>query len=301
MVKELRDKTGAGMMDCKAALSETDGDMDAAVDWLRAKGISKADKKADRVAADGLVGIAVDGTKGAVVEVNSETDFVARNELFQKMVRDIADVTLAKDGKLDALLAADYPGAGKSVEEQVKELIGTIGENMSVRRSDSVSVSAGHVAGYMHNQAADRVGKIGVLVGLESTGDQSKLAELGKNIAMHIAALNPLALSADELDPEVVDRERTVLIEQAKETGKPQEIAEKMVEGRIRKFFQENCLLSQAFVVDPDSTVEKTIKAVSKDIGAPIKLTGYVRFALGDGIEKKEEDFAAEVAAAAGG
>ena len=291
MVKELREKTGAGMMDCKAALAETNGDMDAAIDWLRAKGISKAEKKADRVAADGLVGMKVEANKGALVEVNSETDFVARNESFQDMVRVIAGVALDKDGDVDALKQADYPGAGKSVEEHVKDMVGTIGENMNVRRSASIS-SDGTVVGYLHNSEADGLGKIGVLVAIAGDGDMSAI---GKQVAMHIAAMNPLALSSDQLDPEVVSRERTVLIEQAKESGKPQEIAEKMVEGRIRKFYEESCLLSQKFVVDPDKSVEQAVK----DAGGEV--TEYARLALGEGIEKEEGDFAAEVAAAASG
>lgn len=292
MVKELRDKTGAGMMDCKAALAGNDGNMEAAVDWLRAKGISKASKKADRVAAEGLVGMKVDGAKGALVEVNSETDFVARNETFQEMVRDIAGVALAQGGDISGVLSADFPGGSNTVETHVRDMVGTIGENMTVRRAAGVTMTDGAVIGYLHNSETEGLGKIGVLVGIKGSGD---LEAIGKQVAMHIAAMNPLALSSDQLDPEIVERERTVLIEQAKESGKTQEIAEKMVEGRIRKFFEESCLLSQKFVVDPDKTVEQAVKDADGEIAE------YARLALGEGIEKQEDDFAAEVAAAASG
>ena len=301
MVKELREKTGAGMMDCKSALNETGGDMEAAVDWLRTKGLAKAAKKAGRVAAEGLIGVVANGNAGAVVEVNSETDFVARNEQFQKMVTDIASVALETGGDYDKLVAANYPGASKSVKDYVTEMVGTIGENMNVRRAGHISVSDGAVAAYVHNQVAPGLGKIGVLVGLESTGDKAKLAELGRQIAMHIAATNPLATRKEELDQAVVDRERNVLIAEAKESGRPDNIIEKMVEGRIRKFYEEVVLLSQAFVINPDHTVEKAVKEAEGDVGAPISVIGFVRFALGEGIEKEESDFAAEVAAAARG
>ena len=301
MVKELREKTGAGMMDCKSALNETGGDMEAAVDWLRTKGLAKAAKKAGRVAAEGLIGVVAEGTQGAVVEVNSETDFVARNEQFQKMVSDIASVALTAGGDVDKLAATNYPGASKSVKDYVTEMVGTIGENMNVRRAGSISVSDGVVSAYVHSSVVPGLGKIGVLVGLESTGDKAKLAELGRQIAMHIAATNPLATRTDELDPAVVERERNVLIAEAKESGRPDNIIEKMVEGRIRKFYEEVVLLSQAFVIDPDNTVEKAVKAAEAGIGAPVSVIGFVRFALGEGIEKEESDFAAEVAAAARG
>ena len=300
MVKELRDKTGAGMMDCKSALNESGGDMEAAVDWLRTKGLAKAAKKAGRVAAEGLIGVVANGTAGAVVEVNSENDFVARNEQFQKMVSDIAAIALANNGDFDKLLAAEFPGTSKSVQDHVTEMVGTIGENMNVRRAGYISVSEGVVSAYVHNQVAPGLGKIGVLVGLESNGDKAKLAELGRQIAMHIAATNPLATRKEDLDPSVVDRERNVLIAEAKESGRPDNIIEKMVEGRIRKFYEEVVLLSQTFVVDPDNTVEKAVKAAEADIGAPVNVVGFVRFALGEGIEKEEADFAAEVAAARG-
>ena len=244
MVKELRETSGAGMMDCKAALQECDGDMAAAVDWLRTKGLAKAAKKAGRVAADGLVGVASSGTAGAVVEVNSETDFVARNETFQSMVGDIATVALGTEGH-DGLLAAGYPGAGKSVEAHVTEMVGTIGENMTVRRSEKLSVENGVVASYIHNQVVDGLGKIGVLVALESTGDTAKLEALGRQLAMHVAATNPLAATIEDLDPAETERERAVLVAEAKESGKPDEIIEKMVEGRLRKFYEEVVLTSQ--------------------------------------------------------
>ncbi|AXS40410.1 translation elongation factor Ts [Breoghania sp. L-A4] len=301
MVKELREKTGAGMMDCKGALTETNGDMEAAIDWLRTKGLAKAAKKAGRVAAEGLVGVAAEGKKAAVVEVNSETDFVARNEAFQTLVRDIAQTALGTNGDRDALAATDYPGTGKSVEAQITELIGTIGENMTLRRSAVVSVSEGVVASYVHSAVGDGIGKIGVLVGLQSAADAGKLGALGKQIAMHVAATNPLALSAEDIDPAVVERERSVYMEQARESGKPESIIEKMVEGRIRKFYEESTLLKQAFVINPDLTVEKAIEAAAAELGSPITLTQFVRFGLGEGIEKEETDFAAEVAAFASG
>ncbi|PKQ08878.1 MAG: elongation factor Ts [Alphaproteobacteria bacterium HGW-Alphaproteobacteria-12] len=301
MVKELRDKTGAGMMDCKSALNEADGDMEAAIDWLRTKGLAKAAKKAGRLAAEGLIGVTAEGTAGAIVEVNSETDFVARNEQFQEMVAGIATTALSVAGDFDKLVSANYPGSSKSVKDYVTEMVGTIGENMSVRRAGCISVSDGAVAAYVHNQVAPGLGKIGVLVGLESTGDKTKLAELGRQIAMHIAATSPLATRKEELDPDVIERERNVLIAEAKESGRPDNIIEKMVEGRIRKFYQEVVLLSQAFVINPDETVEAAVKAVEEDIGAPISVVGFLRLALGEGIEKEESDFAAEVAAAARG
>jgi elongation factor Ts len=301
MVKELREKTGAGMMDCKQALNETGGDMEAAVDWLRTKGLAKAAKKAGRIAAEGLIGMAAEGTSGALVEVNSETDFVARNEQFQKMVSDIASEALKADGDVEKLAAAKYPGSDKSISEYITEMVGTIGENMSLRRTARLSVSQGVVASYMHNAAAPGLGKIGVLVALESGGDAGKLAEIGRQVAMHVAATSPLAVSPADLDPAVVERERAVLIEQAKDSGKPMEIIEKMVEGRIRKFYEEVVLLSQTFVIDGENTVEKALKAAEADVGAPIKVVAFERFALGEGIEKEETDFAAEVQAAASG
>ncbi|AWZ00429.1 MAG: translation elongation factor Ts [Rhodobiaceae bacterium] len=301
LVKELREQSGAGMMDCKAALKETDGDMEAAIDWLRTKGLAKAAKKAGRVAAEGLVGVVAEGTSGAVVEVNSETDFVARNENFQSMVSGIAGVANTTGGDLAKLLAAKFPGSDKSIEEYVTEAVGTIGENMNVRRTEALSVNAGVVVSYVHNQAAPGLGKIGVLVALESEGDTDKLAALGKQIAMHVAATSPLSTSVDELDQAVVERERNVLAAEARESGKPENIIDKMIEGRIRKFYEEVVLLSQTFVIDGENTVEKAVKNAEGDVGAPIKVAGFIRLALGEGIEKEEADFAAEVAAAAKG
>jgi elongation factor Ts len=301
MVKELREMTGAGMMDCKAALNETGGDMEAAVDWLRAKGLSKAAKKADRVAAEGLVAVALGNKSGALVEVNSETDFVARNEQFQAMAKEIAELGLKAGGDLDKLTAQKM-SSGKSVADHVKEMIGTIGENMNVRRTAYLEVGQGVVVSYMHNAAAPDLGKIGVLVALESAGDAGKLKEIGRQIAMHVAATSPLALTDEQVDPEIVAKERAILTEQAREQGKgkPDNVIEKMVTGRMQKFFKESVLLKQDFVINPDLTVEQAVAATSKEIGAPVKVAGFVRMALGQGIEKQATDFAAEVAAAIG-
>nr|PZN83544.1 MAG: elongation factor Ts [Pseudomonadota bacterium] len=303
MVKELRDKTGAGMMDCKQALIENNGDIEASIDWLRKKGLSKAAKKAGRVAAEGLIGVAVEGRKGAVVEVNSETDFVARNAQFQEMVREISKLALQADGDLARLLAMPFPGKTVSVEDHVKEMIATIGENMGVRRTATLEAGAdGVLVEYVHNRVAEGMGKIGVLVALESTGDKAKLAEFGRQIAMHVAAAAPLAVSAEDLDPAVIERERKIYEEQAAASGKPADIVAKMAEGRLRKeFFQQVVLLQQTFVIDGKSTVEQAVKEAERTVGAPIKITGFVRYALGEGIERKETDFAAEVAAAVSG
>lgn len=299
LVKELREKTGAGMMDCKKALSETNGDLEAAVDWLRTKGLSKAAKKADRVAAEGLVAVAAHargaGMAAAAVEVNSETDFVARNAQFQAAVAEIAG--LAVDAKDVAALQAAVTKSGASVSDMLTNLIATIGEHMSVRRMATLSVDAGVVAHYVHNAAAENMGKIGVLVALKSTGDQAVLSELGRKIAMHVAATAPAATTEAEVDAELVAREREVFAASARESGKPDNIIEKMVEGRIRKFFEEVVLLKQSFVLDPDKTVAEAVKAAEADAGAPIELTGFVRMVLGEGVEKKQDDFAAEVAA----
>jgi elongation factor Ts len=297
-VKQLRDMTGAGMMDCKAALAETNGDMEAAVDWLRAKGIAKADKKAGRTAAEGLIGVAGNATSAVVVEVNSETDFVARAEGFQEIVRNVAAVALEVGGETEAVAAANYPGSDKSVVDAIKDAVGTIGENLSFRRSAKLSVSSGAVATYVHNAVADNLGKLGVLVAVETTGNADAARAFGKQVAMHVAATNPLALTAEEVDPAAVAREKAIFTEQARESGKPENIIEKMVEGRLRKFYEEVVLLKQAFVLNPDLTVEAALKAAEKEIGAPAKVTGFLRFALGEGIEKEETDFAAEVAAA---
>jgi len=300
MVKDLREKTGAGMMDCKAALIENNGDVEAAIDWLRTKGLAKAAKKAGRVAAEGLVGVAASGTKAVVVEVNSETDFVARNAEFQQVVQNVAQAALATDGAVASVAAANFPGSDKSVEAAITTAVATIGEHMGLRRSAAVEVTDGIVASYVHSAVAPNLGKIGVLVGLQSTGDKDKLLALGRQVAMHIAATNPLSVRSEELDADVVARERAVYAEQARESGKPEAIIEKMVEGRVRKFYEEVVLLSQAFVINPDLTVEKALKAAEADVGAPIELTTFVSFRLGEGVEKEESDFAAEVAAAAG-
>ncbi|MEP3046412.1 MAG: translation elongation factor Ts [Roseibium sp.] len=298
MVKELREKSGAGMMDCKTALKENGGDMEAAVDWLRTKGLAKAAKKAGRVAAEGLVGVAADGAKAAVIELNSETDFVARNDGFQDLVSGVAKVAVGTDGSVETVSAANLDG--KSVADSITDAIATIGENMNLRRSAVLAVNNGVVATYVHGAVKDGLGKIGVLVALESSGDTDKLNTLGRQIAMHVAATSPLALNTDELDQAVVEREKSVFVEQARESGKPESIIEKMVEGRLRKFYEEVTLVKQAFVINPDQTVEQAVEALSKELGTDVKLSGFVRFALGEGIEKKEEDFAAEVAAASG-
>ena len=296
LVKELRDKSGAGMMDCKKALAETDGDMEAAIDWLRTKGLATAAKKSGRVASEGLVSFAVDGTRGAVIELNAETDFVARNTEFQEFASTLAGLALDA-GDLDALTAVDYPGTGRNVAEELTHKIATIGENMSLRRMATLSVGSGSIVSYMHNATAPGLGRIGVLVALESTAGADVLEGLGKQIAMHIAATSPASLSVDDLDPEAVQRERDVLIEQAKASGKPQEIAEKMVQGRMKKYYQEVVLLEQTSVIDGETRIADVVANAGKDAGADIALTGYVRFNLGEGIEKEETDFAAEVAA----
>jgi elongation factor Ts len=297
MVKDLREKTGAGMMDCKTALTETNGDMDAAIEWLRKKGLSKAAKKSDRIAAQGLIGVVSMVKSGAVVEVNSETDFVARNPQFQEMVQKIVSLAPLAKGDLATLLAATYPGSSNTVEATVKDAIATIGENMGVRRTAALAVSDGVVADYVHNKAADGLGKIGVLVSLESKGDTDTLMAFGRQVAMHVAAASPLALTPEDLDPAAIEKERAFYTEQALASGKPKDIVDKMVEGRLKKeFFQQACLLSQVFVLDGKASVAEAVKAAEKDAGAPIKVTGFVRYALGEGIEKKEEDFAAEVA-----
>ncbi|MBH64600.1 MAG: elongation factor Ts [Alphaproteobacteria bacterium] len=300
-VKSLRERTGAGMMDCKKALSENDGDMDAAVDWLRTKGLATAAKKAGRVAAEGLVGVAVSDSSAALVEVNSETDFVARNETFQELVQSIAELSLSNSGDYEGTLAADFPGESRTVDEQVQQMVATIGENILFRRSAGLSVASGVISSYIHNAVVPNLGKIGVLVALESTGDVEKLSALGKQIAMHVAAANPLALSVDALDPAVVERERAVLAEQARESGKSEGIIAKMTEGRLRKFYEESVLNEQLFVIDGETKIAKVIEQAADDVGAEVKLTGFVRFALGEGIEREEEDFAAEVAAQVAG
>ncbi len=299
LVKELREQTGAGMMDCKKALGENDGDLEAAVDWLRKEGLSAAAKKAGRIAVEGLIAVATGGTRGAVVEVNAETDFVARNEQFQEFAGGVANIALAGAGDLDSLTSAAHPGGG-TVAETLTNLIATVGENMNIRRVEILDVGSGVVVSYMHNALAAGLGKIGVLVALESTGDTGKLEAFGKQLAMHVAAADPRALSREDVPAEDLEREKTVLAEQARASGKPEEIIEKMVEGRLRKYYEEVCLMEQTFVIDNETKVSKAVETAGQDAGGGIKVTGFKRFALGEGLEKKEEDFAAEVAATAG-
>jgi elongation factor Ts len=300
LVKELREKSGAGMMDCKKALTENAGDLEQAMDWLRTKGLSKAAKKADRVAAEGLVAVALRndgaGMTGAVVEFNAETDFVARNELFQQAARKFAQTALDVEGGAEAVAAATTP-EGEVVSDVVTNLIATIGENMMLRRAARLAVSKGAVAAYVHNAVTPELGRIGVLVAVEGEGDQARLQELGRDIAMHVAAYNPLSLSTDDLDPAAVERERAIFTEQAQASGKPAQVIEKMVEGRLRKFYEEVVLLKQAFVKNPDQTVEQVVAETGKALGSPVTVKGFIRFGLGEGVEKKTDDFAAEVAA----
>ncbi len=295
LVKQLRDKTGAGMMDAKKALVENNGDIEAAGDWLREKGILKAAKKADRIAAEGLVGLASSGTSAALVEVNSETDFVGKNAEFQAAVREVAGAALENGG--DAAKALHSKSSqGNTIGEMLVGLVAKIGENMTLRRADALSVSDGVVASYLHNVAAEGMGKIGVLVALESTGDKARLMDLGRKVAMHVASAKPLAATTAELDPAVVEKEKQILTAQAAESGKPANVIEKMVEGRIRKFYQESVLVEQAFVMDPDVTVGGFIEKHAKEFGTPVKLKGFIRYEVGEGIEKATSDFAAEVA-----
>ena len=299
LVKDLRTATGAGMMDCKKALSETDGDLDAAIDWLRKKGLSAAAKKASRVASEGLVGVLSEGTVGTLVEVNSETDFVSRNDTFQQFVTTLTGLAREADS-IEAMAEMAYPDTGRTVAEELTHNIATIGKNMSLRRMAKLSVNEGVVVSYVHNAAADGLGRIGVLVALESAAAADVLTGLGKQLAMHVAAAAPASLSADDLDPEMVARERQILVDQAIQSGKPADIAEKMVEGRMKKFMKEVVMLEQTFVVDGETEVKKVIENAAKDAGADITMTGFARFNLGEGIEKEEADFAAEVAAQLG-
>jgi elongation factor Ts len=297
LVKELRDKTGAGMMDCKQALGESSGDIEAAVDWLRKKGLAAAAKKAGRVAAEGLVGVNTKGGTGAVVEVNSETDFVARNELFQGFVRTVGQLALASDGSLEKLQDAAYPGTGRNVAAELTELLGRIGENLVLRRVTKLEVSPGIVASYVHNSLAPGLGKIGVLVALESTAGEAALAGIGRQLAMHVAAANPQYLDTASVPGSALDRERAVLREHAKTSGKADAIIDKMVEGRLRKFYEDTVLLEQIYVIDGESRVNKVIEAAAKEAGAPIRVAGFVRFQIGEGIDRPTTDLAADVAA----
>jgi elongation factor Ts len=299
MVKDLRDKTGAGMMDCKNALGESNGDMEAAMDWLRKKGITKAAKKSGRVAAEGLIGVAVGGDAGALVEVNAETDFVARNDEFKTFVKDAANLALAEAGDLDKLLHKTMK-SGVTVKDSLTEMVAKIGENMSVRRSIALSVNPGVVASYVHNAASPELGKIGVLVALKSEGDKEKLTALGKQIAMHVAAAAPIALTPEHVSKDVADRERAIYADKARQSGKPDNIVTKMVEGSMRKFYEEAVLMNQIFVIDQETPISKVIEKASKDLGKPVEIAGFVRFQVGEGIEKVEGDFADEVAKMAG-
>jgi elongation factor Ts len=301
LVKELRERTGAGMMDCKRALAENGGDLETANDWLRKKGLAAAAKKSGRVASEGLIGLTLAGAAGALAEVNAETDFVARNEGFQELVRRIAALAPSVKGDLEALKAARVEATGRTVEEEITQAIAVIGENMTLRRAAYLEVGSGVVAGYLHNQLAPGVGKLGVLVALESTGDTARLAELGKQLAMHVAASNPQAVSTDKVDPAVLERERAIYADQARASGKPENIIEKMVEGRVRKFHEESVLLEQVFVVDTEKRVKQVVEAAAKELGAPIQVTAFVRLALGEGVQKGPDDFANEVAQLAAG
>ena len=300
LVKDLREKTGAGMMDCKKALVENGGDIEAAVDWLRKKGLAAAARKASRIASEGLVAVATGDKAAAVIELNAETDFVARNDKFQDTAKTLATLALAGSGDVEELKKAAWPGAGVDVTQQITTLIATIGENMNLRRSAKLSVSAGVVASYIHTSLAPGLGKIGVLVAIESTGDAAKLAELGKQLAMHIAAARPESVSVADLDPAKVERERAILADKARVSGKPEAIIAKMVEGGLRKYYEEVVLTEQTYVIDGESKITKVIENAAKAVGAPVSIAGFVRFALGEGIEKETGDFAAEVAAAAG-
>lgn len=299
MVKELREKTDAGMMDCKAALTEVGGDFDAAVDWLRKKGLSKAAKKAGRVAAEGLVGVESSGRTAAIVEINSETDFVARNDQFQGFVREAAKIALGGAPTVEALEAAHFPGSQVTIKDKLQELVATIGENMTIRRVATLQVKQGFIASYIHNSVADGLGKIGVIVALESTGDVDQLATLGRQIAMHVAATNPVAVDASGISPEIVAREKAILAE--KHVGKPANVIEKITDSGLKTYFKEVTLLDQGFIHEPSKSVSQVLKEAEGKVGGPVSLTGFVRYALGEGIEKAESDFAAEVAAAASG
>jgi elongation factor Ts len=298
LVKELREKTGAGMMDCKGALNETGGDIEAAVDWLRKKGLSKAAKKSDRIAAEGLIGLVSDGAKGTVVEVNSETDFVAKNDTFQGLVKAITAVAHAAGSDVEAIRAAAYPGGG-TVADAIANAIATVGENMTLRRAASLTVGQGAVASYMHTQISDGLGRIGVLVALESAGKRDELLAFGRQVGMHVAAMNPVALDGSSVDPAILEREKAILME--KNAGKPQHVMEKIVESGLKSYFKEVTLLEQPFALDSSKTVGQAAKEMESKAGAPVKIAGFVRYALGEGIEKKADDFAAEVAAAAKG
>lgn len=300
LVRELREKSGAGMMDCKKALVENNGDLEAAVDWLRKKGLAAAAKKAGRVAAEGLVGVAASGNAAAVVEINAETDFIARNPQFQAMVLQAAEIAAEKDHTVESLAQAPFKGEAATLSEEITRLIAVIGENMNLRRVERLSVANGVVATYVHNATTPGLGRIGVLVALESTSDAAKLQDLGRKIAMHVAAATPQSLDVASLDPLALERERAVLVDQARASGRPEEVIQKMVEGRVRKFYEEVVLLEQVFVMDGKTKIADVVEQFAKEIGTPVVLKGFVRYNLGEGIEKEETDFAAEVQAQAG-
>ena len=297
LVKELREKTGVGMMDCKKALGETSGDIEAAVDWLRKNGLAAAAKKAGRVASEGLVGLSVGETSAALVEVNSETDFVSRNEDFQNVVREVAALALSCGGDIEKLRATDYPGTGRSVEDEIIQLVATIGENISIRRAAGISVDTGVVGSYVHAAAAPGLGRIGALVAIRSEGDKQALTQLAHQLAMHVAAASPQAVSIEDLDSKDVERERTILREQAEGSGKSAEIIDKIVEGRLRKYYEEVVLVNQTFIIDGESKILSIVEQSAKDLGCAVEIAGFRRFELGEGVEREESDFAAEVAA----
>ncbi len=298
-IKELREKTGAGMLDCKKALTENAGEFEAAVDWLRKKGLAAAAKKSSRVAAEGLVAIALNNTKAAVIELNSETDFVAKNIKFQELARDIAKIALEATSDLEKLKTTKFPGKDHDVAAEIADLVGIIGENMQLRRS--AEITGDLIVPYIHNAAGENIGKVAVLVAMKTAGDKQKAAEFGKQVAMHIAAIKPESLDVSDLDQTLVQRERNIIAEQAKASGKPDAVIEKMIDGRIRKFYSEVVLLEQAFVMDGKTPVKDALKEAEKQIGGATQITGYIRFTLGEGVEKKEEDFASEVAKVASG
>ena len=297
LVKELREKTGVGMMDCKKALGETSGDIEEAVDWLRTHGLAAAAKKAGRVASEGLIGLSAGDNSAALVEVNSETDFVSRNEEFQNVVREIASLALSCGGDIEKLRASEIPGTGRSVEAEITQLVATIGENINVQRVTGIAVDAGVVGSYVHAATAPGLGRIGALVAIRSEGDKAALTQLAHQLAMHVAAASPQAVSVEDLDANEVERERAILREQAEGSGKTAEIIDKMVEGRLRKFYEEVVLLNQTFIIDGETKVSKVIEQSATDLGSAVEIVGIRRFALGDGIEREESDFAAEVAA----
>jgi len=299
MVKDLRDKTGAGMMDCKGALAETNGDIEAAIDLLRKRGLAKAAKKGGRIAADGLIGVATEPGEGAVVEVNTETDFVARGDEFQHFAHNVAKLALSVDGNMDALMKAPYPTA-PTTQDALTNIIAKIGENMTIRRCAALSASPGVVASYVHNAAAPELGKIGVLVAIKSPANADRLLALGKQLAMHVAAASPIALSSKDVPADVAARERAIFAEQARESGKPEAVIEKMVEGRMRKFFEEQVLMNQTFVIDGETQVAKVIEKAAKDFGVPVEVTGFLRYQVGEGIDKPVTDLAADVKATLG-